>query len=77
MVVGSMAVIRVWNLRGVMVVDGGCAGGVVVFGGGCLAEDKNGVVRGLVVEDEGGGCGVVLVGNAVTTGCSVSSGPET
>ena len=51
-------------------------GGVVVFGGGCLAEDKNGVVRGVVVEDEGGGCGVVLVVNAVTTGCSVSSGPE-
>ena len=49
----------------------------MVLGGGCLAEDKNGVVRGLVVEDEGGGCGVVLVGNAVTTGCSESSGPET
>ena len=99
MVVGSMAVMRVWNLRGVMVVDGGCAGGVVVFGGGCLEEDKNGVVRGVVVEDEGGGCGclaedkngvvrdvvvddeggscgVVLVVNAVTTGRSVSSGPE-
>ena len=101
MVVGSMAVMRVWNLRGVMVVDGGCAGGVVVFGGGCLEEDKNGVVRGVVVEDEGGGCGcrgVILVetgvvavrevlvvdegggeggvgvGNAVTTGSSVSSG---
>ena len=31
MVVGSMAVIRVWNLRGVMVVDGGCAGGGVWY----------------------------------------------
>ena len=73
-IVGRIEVMRVWNRRGVIVVETGVVTGLVVVVGGCLAEDMNGVVRGVLVVDEGGGEGGVGVGNAVTTGSSMSSG---
>jgi len=72
--VGRIEVTRVWNRRGVILVETGVVAGLVVVVGGCLAEDMNGVVREVLVVDEGGGEGGVGVGNAVTTGSSVSSG---
>ena len=73
-IVGRIEVMRVWNRRGVMVVETGVVTRLAVIFGGCLAEDMNGVVRGMLVVDEGGSDGGVGVGNAVTTGSSVSSG---
>ena len=73
-IVGRIEVTRVWNRRGVIIVETGVVTGLAVIVGGCLAEDMNGVVGGMLVVDKGGSDGGVGVGSAVTTGSSVSSG---
>ena len=73
-VVGRIEVMRVWNRRGVIVVETGVVTGLAVIVDGCLAEDMNGVVGGMLVVDEGGSDGGVSVGSAVTTGSSISPG---
>ena len=60
MIVGRIEVMRVWNRRGVMVVETGVVTGLAVAGGGCLTDDTNGVVEGVEVIDEGGGAVVVV-----------------
>jgi len=58
-IVGRIEVMRVWNRRGVIVVETGVVTGLAVAVGGCLADDTNGVVEGVEVIDEGGGAVVV------------------
>ena len=73
-IVGRIEVMRVWNRRGVIVVETGVVTGLVVVVGGCLAEDMNGVVGGMLIVGEGGSDGGMGVRSAVATGSSVSSG---